>query len=1026
MNDIIELMYNNKQFSDSEFLKAVYLVILRRNIDDNGKTYYLNKLNNGSSREDVITEVANSTEAKNKGFILPKFLEKNNNADKSLSMLSKTLKFSEKFVPNKYKGKYKLLGKSLKQNLVEYNNILKYDESAKKNLIVTKKGLSSNPNLKVNKVNSLNPQTQKSSGKKNQIWFDLTTSFEWQEGVVGIVRAELQVAKEIKALDSSVKFFMYLEQGFVEIKDTELTWLFKAESVADEYLKFFKRRNFVNREGEIGKIHIELPVSDWLFHPFKDNDLIFSMGWMDSDKEKYFSKLKKENNKIFLTYLIYDLILILENTKQFYHPEGNKKFKNYFKWISYNANYIYFGGETAKHDVIEFQKAHHWPVVPGKAVKFGSDAFMKIDDKKAESILKELGINRDFIITVGSIEPRKNHDTLYRSYLMALQKVESPEQLPLLVICGKPIYGTDDLVDSIDRNPLLKNNVLRLSPNEEQLATLYAKCLFTLLPSVYEGWSLTLPESLGQGKICLSADTPPLREIGEGLTEFIEPFDIEAWADKIIYYATHKQELLAKEKYLKENWHNVTWKDTAKTLLESFKQDVIPLDPTIKNTSYIQRTDSAEIDKPTIWVDMTLSYLNWRGGVSGIVRTQLAYARYLYSLDNNTRFFAYQYENSGGYLFEIKKEYLLWLFNDLDLSTAYSNFSSYWNDAEKSGINRNPFKNSGIDTSDPSYLSSFPYGSIVFFSGIDDMSEEGKYSPLRKAIEIKKENPYDNIFISQLIYDFTPILYPQGHLKSTCDNFEVLLDKVYQDVDFIVYGGKTAKRDGIEYQHQHNTKLVPSESIEFGSDITSEVAVDKETVNKILEKYNLTKGDFILTVGTIEPRKNHETLYKAYQMSYLEGTLDKMPKLFIAGKPGWKCQEFLNTLQNDDRFKNIIMVASPTDEELNTLYNNCAFTVLPSFYEGWSLTLPESLSKGKLCLTSDVDPLKEIAKDMVVYVNPLNTKAWKDKIIELYQHPNQVKSYEEKIAKGWHPKKWIESAQDLHNMLFEFYKMHRE
>ena len=52
--------------------------------------------------------------------------------------------------------------------------------------------------------------------------------------------------KEIKQLEPSVRFFMYFKNGFVEIESYELNWLFEADSVADEYLKFFKRKNFAN------------------------------------------------------------------------------------------------------------------------------------------------------------------------------------------------------------------------------------------------------------------------------------------------------------------------------------------------------------------------------------------------------------------------------------------------------------------------------------------------------------------------------------------------------------------------------------------------------------------------------------------------------------------------------------------------------------------------------------------------------------------------------------------------------------
>lgn len=92
--------------------------------------------------------------------------------------------------------------------------------------------------------------------------------------------------------------------------------------------------------------------------------------------------------------------------------------------------------------------------------------------------------------------------------------------------------------------------------------------------------------------------------------------------------------------------------------------------------------------KPTIWYDLTLSYLHWQGGISGIVRTELTYARYLKKLNPETRFFAHY----ADYLFEVTEDRLLWLFNDDDLSVAYKNFQGYWKTHESQGTgHRNPF-----------------------------------------------------------------------------------------------------------------------------------------------------------------------------------------------------------------------------------------------------------------------------------------------------------------------------------------------
>jgi len=172
-------------------------------------------------------------------------------------------------------------------------------------------------------------------------------------------------------------------------------------------------------------------------------------------------------------------------------------------------------------------------------------------------------------------------------------------------------------------------------------------------------------------------------------------------------------------------------------------------------------------------------------------------------------------------------------------------------------------------------------------------------------------------------------------------------------------------------------------------------------------------SEFVIAVGTIEPRKNHEVLYKAYLTLLRQDRLKKPLQIVFVGKPGWNSSDFIATLKDDDRVRGRILVMSPTDEQLDLLYRRCLFTLLPSFYEGWSLTLPESLSYGKLCVAADVDPLREVGQDLVEYVHPLDVYGWADRIAQYASNPDQLRQMESRITKKWKARTWRESAQML-------------
>jgi len=72
--------------------------------------------------------------------------------------------------------------------------------------------------------------------RRNDLWFDLTTSLVWRGGVTGIVRAELEIGKHLAAHDRRVRFCALRDTDFVEVPRAKLDWLLSATNVIDAYL----------------------------------------------------------------------------------------------------------------------------------------------------------------------------------------------------------------------------------------------------------------------------------------------------------------------------------------------------------------------------------------------------------------------------------------------------------------------------------------------------------------------------------------------------------------------------------------------------------------------------------------------------------------------------------------------------------------------------------------------------------------------------------------------------------------------
>lgn len=930
------------------------------------------------------------------------------------------------------------------------------------------------------------------------IWMDMTNSLKtWQGGVVGIIRAELEIAKNMKQENPELRFCVSSESGITEISSDSLTWLWESDSVSDAYIEHMGRkkkksvipqqevpqglisaRNFsegrlerIRRAGNLwigslsgviqsitkvffrigfccikiaSKIRLQLKKKKQVIgevkpftHPFESGDVIFSCGWNNSDKERQYSKVKANVKNISLVYLVYDMVLAKEEFKPYFQETA--EFEWYITWIANNCDYIFYGGNTAKCDTEQYFKENHLPIKPGYIVKFGSEIVKKRDGLSVEKVLDKYGIEDNYILAVGSIAPKKNYATIYKAYTIMMHKY-SKTKIPQLVIVGGK-FGGGFLSECIEKDPLIAGKIIMIAPDDEELDILYRSCKFTILPTLYEGWSLTLPESLAYNKFCLSSNVAPLKEIAGELVDYVEPMDVSGWAEKVHYYANNPQKVEEYVSRIKAEWTPITWKDCGKTV----------------NDYLTEINSESSKEESSIYYDMTLAWqLSLSGaGVSGILRTQLLLARYLcyklpsmrlcaftefgyVDLDRYTigsllknedieRAFQYMQIQTRKLYSELQRQYeekktvklkpekrkvykeIFWLLCSCMPGFVQRKVIEKWNirNEKKCPYPQEFSKNE----SSIKYEIPLKNGDILFSTGVGFGTEA--YEALLK---LKEKEGFKFI---QLLYDFTPILFPQLHQKGTCENYTPFLKYTYQLADVVFYGGKTAMHDGERYQKDQNFPIKPGTAIMFGSNIVRAKNNKDEDKYNVLEHYGIN-GPYIMAVGSIEARKNYETLYYAYiEMMKMD---TELPQMVFCGYPGWKTEEFLSILNRDERVRGKIIILTPNDRELDILYQNCEFTMLASIYEGWSLTLPESLNYGKFCLTSDVEPLREIGKDFVEYVEVFDIYKWAEKILFYHKNQDILKQKEDYIQRLWHSISWYECATQVERKLLELIK----
>ena len=116
--------------------------------------------------------------------------------------------------------------------------------------------------------------------------------------------------------------------------------------------------------------------------------------------------------------------------------------------------------------------------------------------------------------------------------------------------------------------------------------------------------------------------------------------------------------------------------------------------------------------------------------------------------------------------------------------------------------------------------------------------------------------------------------------------------------------------------------------------------------------------DFILFVGTVEPRKNLQTLVRAY--AELLRQSDFAPQLVIAGQKGWLVDEWLARVASSDLAGRVHFTGYVSEEELRALYASCRVFVYPSLYEGFGLPPLEAMACGAPVVASRIGSHEEV------------------------------------------------------------------
>ncbi|MDH4358403.1 MAG: glycosyltransferase family 4 protein [Candidatus Berkelbacteria bacterium] len=208
-----------------------------------------------------------------------------------------------------------------------------------------------------------------------------------------------------------------------------------------------------------------------------------------------------------------------------------------------------------------------------------------------------------------------------------------------------------------------------------------------------------------------------------------------------------------------------------------------------------------------------------------------------------------------------------------------------------------------------------------------------------------------------VIYDMTTFLFPQQRGEKISESLNKRTARVCRTACKIICISKSTKRDLYRFVNLPESKAVA---------IYPGLTGFKKTA-RVLPS-NLKSGEYVLSVGTIEPRKNLEGLFAAFAL--LDEKIKKSFPLTIVGGKGWRDAKIYEKAKPLEEKGHLKFLGFVSDETLAKLYKETAVFVFTSLYEGFGFPAVEAMSFGRPVICSNISSLPEAGGEAALLVNP--------------------------------------------------------
>lgn len=226
------------------------------------------------------------------------------------------------------------------------------------------------------------------------------------------------------------------------------------------------------------------------------------------------------------------------------------------------------------------------------------------------------------------------------------------------------------------------------------------------------------------------------------------------------------------------------------------------------------------------------------------------------------------------------------------------------------------------------------------------------------------------------VHDLSPLVLPNYYTpKDRIWHWFMNIPRLVKGANKIIAVSEFTKQSLIEKLNVSPEKIVVAPLGVDHDNYHPQLSVDR--LRDVRNRYSLP-GDFVLFLGTVEPRKNLQRIISAFEQ------VKEPVSLVIAGRLGWKYSAIIEQISNSPKRRFIKLLGYVPEADKPYIMKLARVFVWPSLYEGFGLPVLEAMAVGTPVISSNVTSLPEVTGDAAILVNPYNIDDIADGITKLH------------------------------------------